>query len=120
MFLPGTETVADANVEELSPQASQLKQLQAAIGVPQTGVYDKATFDGLKVFQASSGLEASGYPNEETIAALKRFGAALGDLTWWDWTLIYLFEYKWAFIGVGIGVIGGIGYWLIQRKKRKS
>lgn len=121
MFLPGTEIVANANIDEMGAQASQIAQMQAAIGAPQTGRYDKATYEALKSFQTASGLEATGYPNEETIAALKKFGAALGDLTWWDWAIIYAFEYKWPLIGLGIGVAGALGFWFWQRsKKRRS
>lgn len=122
MFLPNTQIVADANVEEMSPEASKIAQMQELIGAPKTGRFDEATFNALKQWQANMGLQVTGYPNEATIAALKKMGGeAMGDLTWWDWAIIYLFEYKWVAIGIGIGAIGGIGYWLWRRsKKRRS
>lgn len=122
MLLPSTETTPESNVQEMGEQESQIAKMQAIIGVPQTGRYDEATFNALKLWQTSMGLKVTGYPNTETIAALKKMGGeAMADLTWWDWAIIYAFEYRWWVIGAGVGVLGGVGYWLWRRgKKRKS
>jgi hypothetical protein len=119
MFLPGTEIVADANIDEMGGQASQIKQMQNIIGVPQTGLFDAATSEALKTFQSDRGMAATGYPNDETIAALKQLGAGFGDLTWWDWAIIYAFEYKWWVLGAGAVALGGLGYWIWKKKRAK-
>lgn len=121
MFLPNTEIAANANIEEMGAQASQIAQMQSIIGAPRTGTYDEATFNALKTWQAAMQLKVTGYPNEETLAALKQMGGGnMGDLTWWDWAIIYAFEYKWYVLGAGALALGGIGYWLWQRSKRRS
>jgi len=120
MFLPDTELAANANIEEMGAQASQIAQMQAIIGAPKTGTFDEATFNALKTFQQNMGLKVTGYPNDETLAALKQMGGgALADLTWWDWAIIYAFEYKWWVLGLGAAAVGGLGYWLWKRSKKR-
>jgi len=107
----------DWSAVEQATQTDRIKLLQQYLGVEPTGYPDDATHEALKAWQASLGLEATGNLDQATIAAIKSQLSI--TLSWWDWVVIYAFEYKWWLIGGAAFVVGG-GYWLWRRKKKRS
>ena len=119
----GTEMpeAPSSNVLEFGTKSEKLKALQAFFGIAQTGEFDDATHAAIRDFQIGMGLEQTGTMNLETFKAIKQMAGSASDLTWWDWAIIYAFEYKWWVIGAGVGIAGGVGYWIWKRnKKRRS
>ena len=103
---------------EQGSSTDKLKALQRYLGVEATGIPDDATHKALKAWQASLGLAATGNLDQATIAAIKTSLSI--TLSWWDWVVIWAFENKWLILGAGVVAVGGIGYWIWKRKKRRS
>lgn len=115
----GQSSPITTNVLEFGTKSEKLRALQAFFGIPQTGEFDDATHEAIRGFQQGMNLEVTGNMNLETFRALGLMASGATGLTWFDWALIYAFEYKWWVIGAGIGVAGGVGYWLYRRSRRK-
>jgi hypothetical protein len=113
------ETPDEGEAGSTVDMSAKLRQLQAFLGVEQTGAPNDATRDALKQFQWSHNLPETGALDAETVKALLQAGADLAGLTAWDRWRTYWWAYKWWIIG-GAAVIGGGVLVYRSRKKGKK
>jgi hypothetical protein len=119
LLVDGEEETGEGSTVDMSALQSKLRQLQAFLGVEQTGSADDATREALKSFQWARGLEQTGTLNAETLKALAEANSELASITTLDVVRSYWWVYKWWIIGGAAVVVGGGLLWRSKKKRGK-
>lgn len=119
---PESESTGDEPVDmaAFAQFKATIIKLQQLLAVPQTGEYDDATREAVKLVQQAYSLPPTGLMDAQTKAVLEQIGADLSSMDWKFFAWMWVLQYKWGLIVGGAAVVvGGVLFWNQRKGQRR-